>query len=199
VALDVGCGCGGTAAWLAGKGVQVDGVSWNSDELKQASQHCRATMQCDLNDGLSNVKSDAYDLIVCSHILEHIAYPQKLLTDIRRALKPDGAVVVAIPNLLFWRDRLKLLCGNWEYQASGTFDYTHLRWYTRESMIKVMAEHGFQLECFIADGWIPLPGVRFFTGTKLRKRINEAIANQWPGLFGHQLLFRFGMIKAFPH
>ena len=191
--LDVGCGCGGTAAWLASMGARVDGVSWSSDELKQAAGHCRATIQCDLNDGLPNVATGAYDLVVCSHVLEHIAYPQKLLTDIKRALNPSGVVVVAIPNLFFWRDRWKLLGGRWEYQPSGTFDYTHLRWYTRESMVETMAGHGFQLESFVADGWIPLPGIRYLVGSGLRKRINETVSQWWPGLFGVQFLFRFGV------
>ena len=196
LALDVGCGCGGTAAWLVSRGVQVDGISWNLEELEQAAKHCRATFQCDLNEGLPNIKASEYDLIVCSHIFEHIAYPQNLLTDIQRALKPSGVLVVAIPNLLFWRDRMKLLRGKFEYQPSGTFDYTHLRWYTRDSMIQIMTEHGFQLESFVGEGWIALPGLRYLVGTSIRKRINDFVANRWPGLFAAQLLFRFGKNQA---
>ncbi len=44
--------------------------------------------------------------------------------------------------------------------ASGTFYYTHLRWYTRETMCDLLEEHGFVIDRFLAVGWIPLPGLR---------------------------------------
>jgi len=138
--LDVGCGRGGNAAWLHGKGIAVDAISWNRDDLKAVRPFCRRAMLWDLNDGLPEIGSEFYDGIICSHLLEHIAYPEKLLCDLRRVLVPGGFLVIIVPNLLFWSDRLKLLRGRWEYQSSGTFDYTHVRWYTVASMHKLVSE-----------------------------------------------------------
>jgi SAM-dependent methyltransferase len=132
-----------------------------------------------------------YDVVICSHLLEHIAYPQRLLDDIFKVLRPGGSFIVAIPNIFFWQDRFKLLCGEWEYQQSGTFDYTHLRWYTHKTMARLLGECGFVGNVMQADGWIPLPGLRFLVGNKWRNRLNVLACKWLPGLFGKQLLFRF--------
>ena len=189
--LDIGCGRGGNAAWLNGKGIKVDAVSWNPDDLTAAKQFCRRVIQCDLNEGLPHIQTETYDGIICSHILEHIAYPDPLLKDIERALVPEGFLLVIIPNLFFWSDRVKLMLGQWDYEDSGTFDYTHLRWYTIGSIQRLLSEYGFVADRFIADGWIPLPGVRFLLGTHLRNRINDIACRVSPSLFGKQLIFRF--------
>ncbi len=190
-ALDVGCGKGGTAALLARKGIAVDGVSCDTEELAAAGKVCRRVIQCDVSYGLPGLVAESYDCILCSHILEHIAYPQQLLQDIHRVLRKDGTLIVVIPNLFFWSDRLKLLMGRWEYQPFGTFDYTHLRWYTRKSLVELITSHGFVAEKFFALGWMPFPGLKYLIGSNLRARLNVQAARWLPGLFGQQLYFSF--------
>src|SRR5436190_7252254 len=80
--LDVGCGRGGNAAWLHGKGIAVDAISSSREELKGVRPFCRRAILWDLNQGLPDIGTGLYDGIICSHILEHIAYPEKLLNDL---------------------------------------------------------------------------------------------------------------------
>src|ERR1041385_3865585 len=101
-ALDVGCGLGGMTARLAQRNIEVDAVSWNPEELNAVKAICRRTICQDLNQGLPQIQSDIYDLMICSHLLEHIAFPQKLLKDLHRGLKAGGCLLIAIPNLFFW-------------------------------------------------------------------------------------------------
>jgi len=171
--------------------MKVDAVSWNETELSAVQTVCRAVICQDLNQGLPQIQDQEYDLMICSHVLEHIAFPQPLLRDLHRGLRPAGCLLVAIPNLFFWPDRLKLLCGNWTYEKSGTFDYTHLRWYTRVSLAQLLEEHSFGLRRFVADGWLPLPGLRLIMSKAWRAGINRMFCRALPGLFGHQLLFSF--------
>jgi methionine biosynthesis protein MetW len=194
--LDVGCGRGGNAAWLQRKGITVDGVSWNAEELAAAKQFCRRVIQCDLNNGIPDIDAESYDGVICSHVLEHIAYPRQLLEDLERALVPGGFLLVVIPNLFFWSDRIKLILGRWDYQESGTFDYTHVRWYTAKSMNDLLASSGFVADQFVAEGWVPLPGLRFVLGTQLRNRLNALACRLSPGLFGKQLIFRFRKARS---
>src|ERR1051325_1357328 len=189
--LDVGCGRGGNAAWLHDKGIAVDAISWSREELKAVRPFCRRLFLWDLNHGLPEIGSELYDGIICSHVLEHIAYPGKLLEHLRRVLVPGGFLVIVVPNLLFWSDRFKLLRGHWEYEPSGTFDYSHLRWYTVASMHKLLSVYDLVPDAFIAEGWVPLPGLRVVIGSKLRNRVNEIACRLSPGLFGRQLIFRF--------
>ena len=188
--LDVGCGCGGTAAELSAHGRLVDGITWSEEEAQSAREVCRTVIVADVSQGLPSTISGPYDAVICSHLLEHIAYPQQLLADIHRVLRPGGCLIVAIPNLFFWLDRIKLLLGHWEYQQSGTFDYTHVRWYTYKSMARLLEDHGFAPDVFVADGWIPAPLIGKVLGDKFRKRLNEFACRCCPGLFGKQLLYR---------
>jgi SAM-dependent methyltransferase len=181
------------------KGIKVDAVSWNAEELVSARRFCRRVIQCDLNNGIEGIEAESYDGVICSHILEHIAYPQQLLRDIERSLVPGGFLLVVIPNLLFWSDRMSLFLGRWEYQSSGTFDYTHVRWYTAQSMHRLLSAHGFIPDRFIAEGWIPLPGLRFMIGRELRRRLNALACRVSPGLFGKQLIFRARKSRSREH
>jgi SAM-dependent methyltransferase len=43
-----------------------------------------------------------FDTVVCNHVLEHILDPIELLIEIRRVLKPDGLLVIGVPNIESW-------------------------------------------------------------------------------------------------
>lgn len=62
-------------------------------------------------------------------IVEHLAYPATLLKQLLQVLSPEGVVAVAFRNALFLLQRMKFLCGEFEYEPSGIMDNTHLRFY----------------------------------------------------------------------
>ncbi len=47
---------------------------------------------------LASIKDRAYDFLLASHILEHVANPLRALEEFRRVLKPNGSIVVLVPN-----------------------------------------------------------------------------------------------------
>jgi SAM-dependent methyltransferase len=42
--------------------------------------------------------SNAFDLAICTQVLEHLLWPQGLLAEIRRVLTPTGHLLVSVPN-----------------------------------------------------------------------------------------------------
>jgi SAM-dependent methyltransferase len=55
---------------------------------------------CDFDkDFLAEFDDDSYDFIVASHLLEHVAQPFLLVSDIYRVLKNDGILLIALPDL----------------------------------------------------------------------------------------------------
>ena len=76
-------------------------------------------------------------------VLEHVRNPVKLLTSSRRVLREAGCIIVSIPNVAHGAVRLALLRGRFEYQQLGILDDTHLRFYTRESVLRLLSESGF--------------------------------------------------------
>jgi 2-polyprenyl-3-methyl-5-hydroxy-6-metoxy-1,4-benzoquinol methylase len=73
-------------------------------------------------------------LIPCCHVLEHLRWPERLLIALKPLLTPrSGQLLVALPNVLFYKNRVRLLCGQFEYADSGIMDASHFRWLTHLS------------------------------------------------------------------
>jgi len=92
--LDLACGSGRNALWLAEQGYQTLGVDRNSrvlDELSQEAARRRLsirTQAVDLETGEPFLKPDTFDLIVVVHYLHRPLFPALV-----RALRPGGVLV----------------------------------------------------------------------------------------------------------
>src|ERR1700676_306206 len=71
-ALDCGCGTGGNARGLRQMGWRVTGVTLSPRELKIAADSCEAVRLGDLNSGIPRETGGPFDLIIFSHVLEHL-------------------------------------------------------------------------------------------------------------------------------
>ncbi len=68
-----------------------------------------ADVYCDLDDKnlIIPLKTNSFDIIWASHILEHIWYLRVLKDEMVRILKPGGALLIVVPYYLFacaWGD-----------------------------------------------------------------------------------------------
>ncbi len=186
--LDVGCGDGANAARLVARGAVVDGITLSAEESNIASKVCRRVWTHNLELGLPNSMSDTYDCCICSHVLEHICWPGVLLQDLRRVLSPQGGrLVVALPNLLFYKNRWALCRGKFCYAEGGLMDNTHFRWYTFQTAQQLLNEYGFHIEVAAGDGSFPLAPLRRWS-PQLARAIDKIATRQWPGLFGWQFV-----------
>jgi len=112
--LDIGCYDGfKTAAIRDLLGAQETwGVDFVSDWLAQARTYGIQTKEFDLNAGKPlDFPSAAFDVIICSEVIEHVFSPDELLDEIARLLKPGGYAVLTTPNLASWKNRIALWLG----------------------------------------------------------------------------------------
>lgn len=187
--LDVGCGSGGNARLLSAQGVTVDGVTLSAQEAAQAAAYCAEVYVHDLEKGLPDLPPGRlYDAVICSHVLEHIAYPDEMLAGIAAHLKPAGVLIVALPNLLLWKSRLRLLAGRFEYTQTGLMDYTHIRWYSFASARRLLERHGFTVVEAVADGGLPLGPLRRLA-PRLFAPLDRAACRAAPGLLGYEMIY----------
>jgi SAM-dependent methyltransferase len=95
--LDVGCGRGVLLQEFRRRGWEVQGT-----ELSEAAaSYARQTLQIPVEIGeLETIgfPPNYFDAITLWHVLEHVANPRALLAEIHRVLKPDGVLLVAVPN-----------------------------------------------------------------------------------------------------
>jgi methionine biosynthesis protein MetW len=188
--LDIGCGAGDNGEILKEMGYTVDGITISEEEKSVAQKIMRNVYVYNVEQGLPAAISGKYDVIILSHVLEHICYPQQLLKDIHGILNPGGALIIALPNLMHFRSRWQLIKGNFNYQEYGIWDYTHFRWYTYRTGKKLLEDAGFQVKQSEVSGEIPFePKLKKVIPAGARNGLYKLLKRISPGLFGFQLLY----------
>lgn len=186
--LDIGCGDGSLGKALkASRECHVTGVTFSSEEAARAGGFLDEVLTWDLNKaGLA--LSDKYDCIIFSHVLEHLVDPAGRLKELSRFLNgPDAVVIVALPNVLQWKNRAKLMMGTWRYTEGGIMDRTHLRFFDRYSSAELIKEAGLTLVDSISDGHFPLPKIRPLLGG-IARAADRAATTVLPGVFSEQFV-----------
>jgi SAM-dependent methyltransferase len=90
-ALDVACGRGAVARWLAGRGFAVDAVDVSAVGLAALPGTGIRAVEHDLDDGLPPSCTGPYDVVVCQRFRDPRLYPQ-----LAAALAPGGLLVISV-------------------------------------------------------------------------------------------------------
>jgi SAM-dependent methyltransferase len=142
--LEVGCWSGHVTRHLADRGNSVIGVELDPEAARRAEAFAERVHVADIDrTPLSELETGPFDVILFGDVLEHLHDPRQVLEDAVGLLAPEGRFVISIPNVSHIDARMMLLQGNWEYQADGLLDRTHLRWFTRRSLRELLADVGF--------------------------------------------------------
>ena len=98
VALDLGCGTGRHASWLAEAGAKVTAVDFSEGMLAEARRKPGADavrfLVHDLREPLP-FADETFDLVVSGLVLEHVSELAPFFREARRVLKRDGRCVVS--------------------------------------------------------------------------------------------------------
>ena len=186
--LDIGCGAGDNARVLIEKGKIVDCITISEKEASHVKTFCRNVYVYDLENGLPDI-NQRYDVFLCSHIIEHIAYPQKLLEDILKLMDDRSVLIIALPNFLDYKSRMKIFFGNFDYEDSGNFDYTHLRFYTYKTGRELLENNNFIIINSWVQSFLPFNRLLKYLPALLKDFILQCLLFVSRGLFGSQLIY----------
>ncbi len=133
-----------------------------------------------------------FDRVLLLDILEHLKNASLLLEQCKQVVKPDGYLVVSLPNIANISVRLELLFGRFNYTERGILDKTHLRFFTRKTARRFLENAGYRI-VQEKETVIPLELVLGLSGNNwLMKVLNRMLAMLTallPGLFGYQIMF----------
>ncbi len=103
--FDVGCGGGEILYFAKKRGWKVEGLDVNSSFISKIQN----MLQIPVYSGtlLEFSFEEPFDLIVLSHVIEHVQNPRKELRKIHDLLKDDGILFVSTPNMGSLSSRLK--------------------------------------------------------------------------------------------
>lgn len=132
--LEVGCGAGGILQAFRHRGAEIVGCDLGDEYL----QFGRANHGLDLRHGTLaelQLKRPA-DVIVYSHVLEHVLDLNGEIGRIGRALAPGGHVYIEVPSV-------KNIHQAYRGDFLGLLQNAHTFHFTAETLLNVMGQHGF--------------------------------------------------------
>jgi 2-polyprenyl-3-methyl-5-hydroxy-6-metoxy-1,4-benzoquinol methylase len=144
-----------------------------------------------LEDGIPAEAGDGFDIVVAADVIEHLRRPAEVLRDMRRVLRPGGQVLLSVPNFAHWYPRARVSLGMFGYDGKGILDETHLRFFTRATLRRMVRASGFDILEEQATG-LPLRTISGADGRDLRvtRRVDRALVRARPTLFGYQFVLR---------
>ena len=118
-----------------------------------------------------------------SHILEHLHSPEGVLQRLRGVLESKSVIVVALPNVVWWQQRIHFLLGRWRYKASGILDRTHFRFFDLRSSRELLEQAGYEIIRVRYDGAYVITGQLRRLLDPFATLMNNLLCKLAPGLF----------------
>jgi 2-polyprenyl-3-methyl-5-hydroxy-6-metoxy-1,4-benzoquinol methylase len=134
--FEVGCGAGGILHYFREKGCRVKGVDLGKDYI----DYGRNRYDLDLSVGtIDNLDLDSPpDLIIYSHVLEHVLDLNQELNQINRTLSNNGFLFVEVPGV-------KNLLNSYNNDFLRYLQNAHVYHFTLKSLNNLMTKNGFNL------------------------------------------------------
>ena len=146
--LDLGCAAGRLGRKLRelNKTSELVGVEIFEPAAMEAAKYYDRVYVADI-EHINLDYMGYFDFVFCGDILEHLRDPWTMLNKIHIWLKKDAFLVSTIPNIRYWlilRDLI--IFGKWEYTEAGVLDQTHLRFFTRNSFLKMLQKANYNVD-----------------------------------------------------
>lgn len=146
--LDIGCG-DGIYEKLLPKEVSTNlfkiGIDFSAEQLKKAKKYFDVTHKVDLDSEKIPVNDHSVDLAICSEVLEHLFFPEKVIDEIYRVLRPGGKLIITVPNFPSLQTRLALLLRGSAPMVNYSTNKEHIRFYSLKD-IEQLLSNKFTLE-----------------------------------------------------
>ncbi len=134
--LDVGCGRGDFLLKMLGRGWECFGLELD----ERVSRHNRPGMELKFGSLSSHRFPESYfEAVTFWHVFEHLRDPEWALAECARILKPNGLLVVAVPNMESLQSRLS---GRGWFHLDPPF---HLYHYSARNMRRLLEKSGFEV------------------------------------------------------
>jgi SAM-dependent methyltransferase len=149
--LEIGCGHGQTLLFVKRQrsAQYVAGVELVPEVAAIARQNSEldVVLTGDIEQVQLDFPVDRFNLIIASHVLEHVKDPWSVLRRLGTLLTPSGQLIGSLPNVRYARVSLPLvLFGKLQYTKEGILDWTHTKFFTKGTIEDLLHSSGFVIE-----------------------------------------------------
>lgn len=119
-------------------------IEIDREAAKIAENYCHKMIVTDIDrmDWVEELARERFDYIILADVLEHLKDPWHALEKAAGFLKENGSVITSIPNVGHNAVLMELLQDRFDYRTLGLLDDTHLRFFTRKSILELLNRAG---------------------------------------------------------
>jgi 2-polyprenyl-3-methyl-5-hydroxy-6-metoxy-1,4-benzoquinol methylase len=166
-ALDVGCGRGLFAAFLAEHGLVVEATDISPQAVDLTAQRGINAYVLDLEE---KTPLGFYDVVFCLEVLQQVRHPEAVLRRLASVLAHDGEIVVSVPNEFHIVRRLQILLGHPNF---GGVSDSHLKFFTPARAEALLQAAGLTIRTRLCTSIVP-PQPAWLSS------LGRAAAGLWP-------------------
>ena len=151
--LDIGCGTGAMGRGIRTRWGDVHLVGIEKDPARAfgARAYYDRVVEADAALWKPDFAAESFDAIILADVLEHVENPAMLLKRYVPFLSSHGVMVLSVPNIRYHEVLSGLAQGRFDYQEQGILDRSHLRFFTRKTLVELLESSGLQVETIAAN------------------------------------------------
>ena len=157
--LGLGCGNGSLCRKLDGLGFSVVGVEPSRDgwQFARDASPLIPYFQLGVDDdpGLIVASQGLFDVVVSTEVVEHLYSPHLLPAFAWQLLKPGGILIVTTPYHGYLKNIVLALAGKWDHHHTALWCGSHIKFWSRTTLAKLLENAGFAPQAFYGVGRLP--------------------------------------------
>jgi methionine biosynthesis protein MetW len=146
--LDIGCWDGYLLERIHETGLYTElyGVDIVPEGIEAVREKGFQAQVVDLNREALPFPDEYFDGITVLAVLEHIFDPYAVIREVRRVLRAGGEMVIDVPNVASFTNRVRILFGRLPITSLDTgWDGGHLHYFTKHALDRFLPSEGFDI------------------------------------------------------
>jgi len=148
--VEIGSGSGVLAKAIKYRSpkTQYIGVELDPEYAILSSRYCDLVLTDDIETPSDELRNylETTSAIIFSDVLEHLYNPWLTLKLLRSTISNDCSIYASIPNIQHWSIIFGLISGNFDYTDSGLLDRTHIRFFTKKTIVSLFTDCGYEIK-----------------------------------------------------
>jgi len=181
--LDIGCGEGVLGKTLKEeKSVLIHGIEISDEAIKKARTVLDEAYCADIESEEKwpeEIRKQKYDFIILTEVFEHLLFPEKLVHRLKDFSNKNTEIIITVPNVLFWKNRLSFFLGRFDYAEKGLMDRGHIHFFSWKSLQKILTDEGYTI---------------IGTAHYFPTRFTRPFARFFPGLCAYQFIVKCRLV-----
>ncbi len=122
------------------KKIEITGVDISKEQLKRAKEYLKNAKVVNLDNQKLPFKSNNFDIVLISEVLEHVFYPDKVVKEGLRVLAKGGYFVLTYPNSGALQIRLSLLFSGFSPLLNFSKNKEHIRFFNKSDILSFLSK-----------------------------------------------------------